>query len=128
MEHCIVSDIGSAFRFATGSASSFSICAGLAGTTTLPTFTLSRFWSCYRSPGCFHPEVRPLALKGNCFQPFSTSWIFNLPLIGAQRFILLLQEDQSQWFAGTDDLTLPLQLDVPDEGDELAGVLRQQSA
>ncbi len=59
---CTVSDIGLAFAFATGSALSFSICTGLAGTTTLPSFTLPRFWSCYRPPGSFLPEVRPSAL------------------------------------------------------------------
>lgn len=52
------------FRFATGLASSFSIRTGLAGTITLPIFALPRFWSCYRSPGSFLPEVRPYALKG----------------------------------------------------------------
>jgi hypothetical protein len=67
------------FRFAAGSASSFSMRAGLAGTTTLPLFTLSRFWSCSRSPKGFPSEVRPFALKGSCSQPFSTSWKFHSP-------------------------------------------------
>ena len=70
---CTVSDIGLAFAFATGSALSFSICTGLAGTTTLPSFTLSRFWSCYRPPGSFLPEVRPFALKGQLLPTFPYS-------------------------------------------------------
>jgi hypothetical protein len=64
MNAYIASDYRLSFRFVAGSASSFSICTGLAGTTTLPIFTLPCFWSCYRPPGCFHPEVRPFALKG----------------------------------------------------------------
>jgi hypothetical protein len=59
------------FRFATGSASSFSIRTGLAGTTTLHPFALPRFWSCYRSPGGFPPEVRPFVLKGISLSTFS---------------------------------------------------------
>ena len=70
---CTVSDIGLAFAFATGSALSFSICTGLAGTTTLPSFTLPRFWSCYRPPGSFLPEVRPSALKGQLLPTFPYS-------------------------------------------------------
>jgi hypothetical protein len=85
------------FRFATGSASSFSMRTGLAAPTTLPLFTLRRYWSCYSSLECFHAKVRPFALKGNCFQPFSTLWKFNLPLNGAQAHVVLLFErSQSQ--------------------------------
>jgi hypothetical protein len=58
------------FRFATGSASSFSICTGLAGATTLPLFTLSRFWSCYRSLESFLSKVRPFTLKGDLLPTF----------------------------------------------------------
>src|SRR5215469_18914456 len=58
------------FHFATGSASSFSLRTGLAGATTLPTFVLPRFWSCYRSPRSFLPEVRPFALKGQLLPTF----------------------------------------------------------
>ena len=77
------------FHFVTVSASSLSMGTGLAGTTTLPLFMLSRFWSCYRSPGCFYPEVRPFALKGKCFQPFSALQIFNAPLDGARHSSIL---------------------------------------
>src|SRR5712691_4070180 len=57
------------FRLVTDSASSLSIGTGLAGTTTLPLFTLPRFWSCYCSPGRFCPKVRPFALKGTWNEP-----------------------------------------------------------
>ena len=63
------------FRLVTDSASSLSIGTGLAGSTTPPIFALPRFWSCSRSPGGFPLEVRPFALKGNCFQPFSAQQI-----------------------------------------------------
>ena len=36
----------------------------LAGTTTLPIFTLPCFWSCYRPLKSFPLRVRPFALKG----------------------------------------------------------------
>jgi hypothetical protein len=76
--HCGVTDYGEAtvdeaihhvgrrlgFRFATGSTSSFSLCTGLAGATTLPLFTLPRFWLCYCPLGSFPSKVRPFALKG----------------------------------------------------------------
>ncbi len=52
------------FRFATGSVFNFSMRTGLAGTTALPIFALPRFWSCYRPPGGFPPEVRPFVLIG----------------------------------------------------------------
>lgn len=70
-------------RLTTDSASSLSIGTGLAGTTTLPLFTLPRFWSCYSSLGCFHLKVRPFALKGTCFQPFPAMQEFDSPLDGA---------------------------------------------
>src|SRR6266849_5732597 len=70
-------------RLVTDSASSLSIGTGLAGATTLPLFALPRFWSCYRPLGCFHPKVRPFALKGTCFQPFSALRKFVSPLVGA---------------------------------------------
>ena len=56
--------------FATGSASSFPICAGLADTTTLHPFVLLRFWTCYRPPEGFPSEVSPFALKGHLFPTF----------------------------------------------------------
>lgn len=77
------------FHFVTDSASSLSIGTGLAGTTTLPLFALPRFWSCYCPLGCFHPKVRPLALKGTCFQPFPALREFNSPLDGAPSSELL---------------------------------------
>jgi hypothetical protein len=58
------------FRLAAGSASSFSVCTGLAGTTTLPGFALPRFWPCYRSLSSFLLKVRPYALKGYLFPTF----------------------------------------------------------
>src|SRR6266568_3025274 len=82
------------FRLVTDSASSLSIGTGLAGTTTLPLFVLPRFWTCYRSPGCFHPEVSPFALKGNRFQPFPALQEFDLPLDGAPIPLLLFDEQR----------------------------------
>ena len=70
-------------RLATDSASSLSIGTGLAGTITFPLFMFPRFWSCYRSLGCFHPRVRPFALGGLCFRPPPAQQEFDLPLDGA---------------------------------------------
>jgi hypothetical protein len=72
------------FRLVTDSASSLSIGTGLASTTVLPIFTLPRFWSCYCSPRGFPLKVRPFALKGKRFQPFSAQQKFNEPLVGAR--------------------------------------------
>ena len=43
---------------------SFTICTGLAGTTTLHTFALPRFWPCSRPLRSFPLRVRPFVLKG----------------------------------------------------------------
>ena len=70
MGKCIVSDVGSAFALATGSVSNFSICAGLAGTTTLPSFVFPRFCPCYRPLDSFLAKVRAFALKGQLLPTF----------------------------------------------------------
>jgi hypothetical protein len=75
-------------RLVTDSASSLSIGTGLAGTTTLPPFALPRFWTCYRSPGRFRPEVSPFALEGIRFQPSPAMQEFDSPLDGARIFFL----------------------------------------
>jgi len=43
---------------------SFTICTGLAGTTTPHTFALPRFWPCSRPLKSFPLKVRPFVLKG----------------------------------------------------------------
>jgi len=58
------------FRFAAGSASSFPIRTGLAGTAALPSFVSPRFWSCYRPLESFLSKVRPFALKGQMLPTF----------------------------------------------------------
>jgi hypothetical protein len=58
------------FRFAASSASSFSLCAGLADTTTVPIFLLLRFWSCYRSPGGFPSQSQTLCPQRYLFPTF----------------------------------------------------------
>jgi hypothetical protein len=65
----IVSDVGFGFRLATGSVFNFSIHTGLAGAITLLTFTLPRFWPCYRSLKSFLFKVRPFVLEGYSSQP-----------------------------------------------------------
>jgi hypothetical protein len=59
-------------RFAADLVSNFSMRTGLAGTTTLPLFVLSRFWPGYFPLGSFLPKVRPFILKAVCSQPFPT--------------------------------------------------------
>ena len=76
------------FRLVTGLASSFSIGTGLAGTTTLPIFAFSRFWTCYRSLESFLSKVSPFVLEGHCSQPSPSQKEFNLPLDGAHQQVL----------------------------------------